>query len=65
MLICDAFLTKTSVNLMGNATTKLALQNYSKLGQVGQVFIALCWSVIGSWLVLEGGMILGEAILFS
>lgn len=50
---------------MGNTKAEVTLQNCSQTGQMGQVFIALCWSVTGSWFALEGGMILEEAIFFS
>ena len=58
MLDCDAVPTEVSVNILGITTGVLTLQNYPELGQVGQVFIVLFWSAIGSWLALEGGMIL-------
>ena len=65
MLSCDAAPTKGSVNLMGNAIAELTLQDYPELGQGGQVFIPLCCLFIGSWLALEGSMILGEAVFFG
>lgn len=65
MFSCDAVSTKASVNLMGNTTAQLTLQNYPEVGQVGQVFISLCWSVTGGWLAMGRGVVLGETVFFN